>query len=208
MCGINGVINCGDDETLRRMTAVQAHRGPDDSGMWSRRFPDGSYVGLGSRRLAIIDLSSSGHMPMCNEDELSEIIQVFNRSQAHLMAGFNRRFAPMVRQMKLFVENIRQRPSCRVGSVFLRHSKRRRITDTIFRYRGDHARDVTRGGIAILRPASLCRPARFLEFSAPAGSPMLILGLNMFHADASAAIIQGGEVIFAVAEVRLNRIKH
>ncbi len=68
MCGINGVINCGDDETLRRMTAVQAHRGPDDSGMWSRRFPDGSYVGLGSRRLAIIDLSSSGHMPMCNED--------------------------------------------------------------------------------------------------------------------------------------------
>ena len=34
---------------------------------------------------------------------------------------------------------------------------------------------------------------------------MLILGLNMFHAGASAAIIQDGEVIFAVAEVRLNR---
>src|SRR5882724_13410249 len=37
---------------------------------------------------------------------------------------------------------------------------------------------------------------------------MLILGLNMFHADASAAILQDGEVIFAVAEERLNRIKH
>jgi len=37
---------------------------------------------------------------------------------------------------------------------------------------------------------------------------MLILGLNMFHADASAAMIQDGEVIFAVAEERLNRIKH
>src|SRR6202040_1666474 len=37
---------------------------------------------------------------------------------------------------------------------------------------------------------------------------MLILGLNMFHADASAAIVQDGEVIFAVAEERLNRIKH
>ena len=37
---------------------------------------------------------------------------------------------------------------------------------------------------------------------------MLILGLNMFHVDASAAIIQDGEVIIAVAEVRLNRIKH
>src|SRR5215831_15681476 len=37
---------------------------------------------------------------------------------------------------------------------------------------------------------------------------MLILGLNMFHADASAAIVQDGEVLFAVAEERLNRIKH
>ena len=68
MCGISGVVNCGDRETLVRMTRVQAHRGPDDSGVWDRRFPDGSYVGLGSRRLAIIDLSPLGHMPMCNED--------------------------------------------------------------------------------------------------------------------------------------------
>lgn len=37
---------------------------------------------------------------------------------------------------------------------------------------------------------------------------MLILGLNMFHADASAAIMQDGEVVFAIAEERLNRIKH
>lgn len=68
MCGISGVVNCGDRETLARMTQVQAHRGPDDSGLWDRKFPDGSYVGLGSRRLAILDLSPDGHMPMCNED--------------------------------------------------------------------------------------------------------------------------------------------
>src|SRR3954466_11250445 len=37
---------------------------------------------------------------------------------------------------------------------------------------------------------------------------MLILGLNMFHADASAAIIVDGEVKFAIAEERLNRHKH
>ena len=37
---------------------------------------------------------------------------------------------------------------------------------------------------------------------------MLILGLNMFHADASAAILQDGEVVFAIAEERLNRVKH
>ncbi len=37
---------------------------------------------------------------------------------------------------------------------------------------------------------------------------MLILGLNMFHADASAAIVQDGKVLFAIAEERLNRVKH
>ncbi|MGA9529842.1 MAG: carbamoyltransferase C-terminal domain-containing protein [Terriglobales bacterium] len=37
---------------------------------------------------------------------------------------------------------------------------------------------------------------------------MLILGLNMFHADASAAIVEDGKVLFAVAEERLNRRKH
>jgi carbamoyltransferase len=37
---------------------------------------------------------------------------------------------------------------------------------------------------------------------------MLILGLNMFHADASAAILLDGEVKFAIAEERLNRHKH
>jgi len=68
MCGINGLANCGDREILTRMALVQAHRGPDDAGVWDQRFPDGTYMGLGSRRLAILDLSPSGHMPMHNED--------------------------------------------------------------------------------------------------------------------------------------------
>ncbi len=68
MCGISGVVNCGSREVLARMTHVQKHRGPDDSGIWEQRFPDGTYVGLGSRRLAILDLSPSGHMPMMNAD--------------------------------------------------------------------------------------------------------------------------------------------
>jgi asparagine synthase (glutamine-hydrolysing) len=68
MCGISGLANWGDAETLARMTHVQTHRGPDDSGLWERRFPDGGYIGLGSRRLAILDLSPDGHMPLSNED--------------------------------------------------------------------------------------------------------------------------------------------
>ena len=67
MCGISGLVNCGSRETLARMTHVQAHRGPDDAGVWEHRSPDGSYVGLGSRRLAILDLSPGGHMPMAND---------------------------------------------------------------------------------------------------------------------------------------------
>jgi asparagine synthase (glutamine-hydrolysing) len=68
MCGISGLANWGNRETLARMTAVQRHRGPNDSGLWDHRSPDGSYIGLGSRRLSILDLSDSGHMPMSNED--------------------------------------------------------------------------------------------------------------------------------------------
>jgi asparagine synthase (glutamine-hydrolysing) len=68
MCGIAGVANWGDTQTLVRMIQVQAHRGPDDSGIWEKRFPDDSYIGLANRRLAILDLSSTGHMPMSNED--------------------------------------------------------------------------------------------------------------------------------------------
>jgi len=68
MCGISGLANWGDRETLAQMTAVQAHRGPNGSGLWDHRSPDGSYIGLGSRRLSILDLSADGHMPMSNED--------------------------------------------------------------------------------------------------------------------------------------------
>jgi asparagine synthase (glutamine-hydrolysing) len=87
MCGICGEINFGNEgvktETIQRMNKVLAHRGPDDEGMVflrkeethevKRLFPadlDGNRfeVGLGHRRLAIIDLSSAAHQPMCNED--------------------------------------------------------------------------------------------------------------------------------------------
>lgn len=45
------------------MTRALAHRGPDDEGIWS----NGS-IALGQRRLAIVDLSPSGHQPMCSPD--------------------------------------------------------------------------------------------------------------------------------------------
>ena len=68
MCGIVGVHGWGDPDVLQRMTDLQEHRGPDDGGTWDARPADGGYLGLGNRRLSIIDLSSAGHMPMGNEE--------------------------------------------------------------------------------------------------------------------------------------------
>ena len=66
MCGIVGIANLRRepiaDGLLKRMTTVMAHRGPDGEG----HFVDGP-VGLGHRRLAIIDLTPTGHQPMANE---------------------------------------------------------------------------------------------------------------------------------------------
>jgi asparagine synthase (glutamine-hydrolysing) len=81
MCGINGAVNWGDSETLARMTDVQSHRGPDDRGVWETRLPNGDRVGLGSRRLAILDLSPAGHMPMSTPDGRLTIVyngEVYN----------------------------------------------------------------------------------------------------------------------------------
>ena len=68
MCGIAGVYNWGNRATLEQMASVQHHRGPDDGGVWDRHLPEGGYLGLASRRLAIIDLSAAGHMPMGNAE--------------------------------------------------------------------------------------------------------------------------------------------
>jgi asparagine synthase (glutamine-hydrolysing) len=68
MCGIAGKVYADperrvDPALLRRMSAVLAHRGPDDEGIHA----DGP-AGLAARRLAIIDLSPAAHQPMGTPD--------------------------------------------------------------------------------------------------------------------------------------------
>jgi len=65
MCGICGYVGCNRPELLEQMCSVMAHRGPDDFGIWYDPKQD---VGLGHRRLSIIDISSAGHQPMANAD--------------------------------------------------------------------------------------------------------------------------------------------
>lgn len=67
MCGIAGLVTLNDEPVpagvVRRMTDAIAHRGPDGEGCYT----DGP-VGLGHRRLAIIDLTPAGHQPMMTVD--------------------------------------------------------------------------------------------------------------------------------------------
>ena len=73
MCGINGIAFSEvsqrqvDPSLLQRMRDVITHRGPDDQGMFIDR-----NVGLGHRRLSIVDVAA-GHQPMTNEDDTLHI---------------------------------------------------------------------------------------------------------------------------------------
>jgi asparagine synthase (glutamine-hydrolysing) len=66
MCGIAGTLSSrgGHGERVQAMTRAIAHRGPDDSGIWT---DDIAGVSLGHRRLSIVDLSPSGHQPMLSD---------------------------------------------------------------------------------------------------------------------------------------------
>lgn len=68
MCGIAGIYRFDskpvDTQLLHRMTDAIAHRGPDDEGHYVNQC-----VGLGNRRLSIIDLSPRGNQPMSNETQ-------------------------------------------------------------------------------------------------------------------------------------------
>ena len=85
MCGICGVFNFESDSPvdgarLKRATDAMAHRGPDDEGVYI----DGN-LGLGNRRLSIIDLPG-GHQPLSNEDQTVWITfngEIYNYRELH-----------------------------------------------------------------------------------------------------------------------------
>jgi asparagine synthase (glutamine-hydrolysing) len=86
MCGLAGIFNSSGEAApaaaLRRMTDAIAHRGPDGEGC----FADGP-IGLGHRRLAIIDLSPAGRQPIETRDgryALSYNGEVYNYRELRL----------------------------------------------------------------------------------------------------------------------------
>src|SRR5258706_2771839 len=76
MCGIVGIASrtsISDRSWLAAGRDAMRHRGPDDAGEW---WSEDGRIGLGHRRLAIIDLSATGHQPML--DAARELTIVFN----------------------------------------------------------------------------------------------------------------------------------
>src|SRR5882762_6370467 len=87
MCGIVGVLSFDgsafrvSDPYLVRMRDVMSHRGPDGAGLFVS--PD-RRVGLGHRRLSIIDLSENALQPMANEDGSLWVIfngEIYNHAE-------------------------------------------------------------------------------------------------------------------------------
>ncbi|WP_426064264.1 asparagine synthase (glutamine-hydrolyzing) [Flavobacterium sp. DSP2-3-1] len=76
MCGINGILHLQsqkkvDERNLVKMRDSLEHRGPDDKGLFIA-----SNIGLGHRRLSILDVSLAGHQPFFSED--GRYIMVYN----------------------------------------------------------------------------------------------------------------------------------
>jgi asparagine synthase (glutamine-hydrolysing) len=63
MCGISGILGNSTHQQIESMVDAMQHRGPDDTGI----FHDAG-IALGMARLAVIDITSAGHQPMCNQD--------------------------------------------------------------------------------------------------------------------------------------------
>jgi asparagine synthase (glutamine-hydrolysing) len=72
MCGIVG-ISGGDLSMIEHANSLNSHRGPDDNGLFMDHI---NGVGLGHRRLSIIDTSNLGHQPMLSKD--GKVALVFN----------------------------------------------------------------------------------------------------------------------------------
>src|SRR5215831_1580921 len=87
MCGIVGTLSLdldafrATDDLVTRMRESLAHRGPDGAATW---VSDDGRVGLGFRRLAIIDLSDSAMQPMPNEDGSVRVVfngEIYNHAE-------------------------------------------------------------------------------------------------------------------------------
>jgi asparagine synthase (glutamine-hydrolysing) len=95
MCGIAGIISARSEAgseagPLSRMVASLDHRGPDDKGCARFTAMSGQSIGIGSTRLAIIDVSQAGHQPMDGPTGTTHLVyngEVYNFSNLREQLG-------------------------------------------------------------------------------------------------------------------------
>jgi asparagine synthase (glutamine-hydrolysing) len=128
MCGIAGIFSFAGSpvthERIRAMCDRIAHRGPDGAGVWVSG--DGR-VGLGHRRLSIIDLSDAASQPMANEDGSIQIVfngEIFNHAE--------------IRRELVSLHNFKWRTDHSDTEVIV-HAYEQWGIDCIERFRGDFA---------------------------------------------------------------------
>ncbi len=100
MCGICGIValepRTAPEEALRAMCTAQRHRGPDDEGVWTSCFAasggERGWVGLGHRRLAVIDPEARSRQPLADEEGSIRLVcngEIYNHRE--LRAELERR---------------------------------------------------------------------------------------------------------------------
>ena len=86
MCGLTGVLVFKESgyrigrPLIQAMTDTIKHRGPDGEGIW---IADDGKIGLGFRRLSILDLSAAANQPMSNNDESLQLVfngEIYNHA--------------------------------------------------------------------------------------------------------------------------------
>lgn len=144
MCGIAGLIGRRpvNARSVMAMRDLQAHRGPDDAGLWSSQ--DGRVV-LGHRRLAVIEPNPAGHQPMVSAD--GRLVLVFNGEIYNY------------REVAATLESAGVRLRTRTDTEVLLESFRRWGTDALHRLNGMFAFAIWDEGTATLT----CARDRFGE---------------------------------------------
>ena len=83
MCGIAGFVRkgerfCNITKVIETMNFLQSHRGPDDEGVW---IDEKRNIGLGHRRLSIIDLTEKGHQPIRYKKRWKRNLQFYRNKE-------------------------------------------------------------------------------------------------------------------------------
>jgi asparagine synthase (glutamine-hydrolysing) len=100
MCGISAIVGTDrglSDRLVRRMAALQHHRGPDGTGVAIERSGDSVWLALGHNRLAILDLTEAAAQPMVSADQRFVLIyngEVYNYLEIARELPENARPAP------------------------------------------------------------------------------------------------------------------